>query len=156
MDLGKHKKGEKITVSLDCGSIDANESYFEIYAYSIDKNVLDSAYDFLNAGKLNVTSYSDTQIEGTIDAHYNGTLYTSIPYDEGWSITIDGEEVKPVKIGNSQLACGIVQGKHTVKFKYTPKGIKYGVAISGAAWLGVIAYCLIKKFRKKKDKPSVC
>lgn len=156
MDLGKHKKGEKITVSLDCGSIDANESYFEIYAYSIDKNVLDSAYDFLNAGKLNVTSYSDTQIDGTIDARYNGTLYTSIPYDEGWSITIDGEEVKPIKIGNSQLACGIVQGKHTVKFKYTPKGMKYGVAISGAAWLGVIAYCLIKRFRKKNDKSSVC
>ena len=62
MDLGKHKKGEKITVSLDCGSIDANESYFEIYAYSIDKNVLDSAYDFLNAGKLNVTSYSDNRV----------------------------------------------------------------------------------------------
>ncbi len=154
MDLGKHKKGEEITVSLDCGNIESADSYFEIYAYNIDKDVFSSAYDLLKQGALNITDYSDTKVEGTVNAGYDGFLYSSIPYDEGWSVYIDGEKVKTFETGDCQLTAAVKAGKHTVKYKYTPKGMKYGLIISALAWICIFAFIFYKKkiFKNKSKK----
>lgn len=151
MDLGKHNSGDEVTISLECGSIDAESSYFEIYAYNIDKDVFESAYELLSLGALDITSYSDTKIEGKINSGYDGILYTSIPYDEGWSVYIDGIKAETYAIGGCQLAADITEGEHTVEMKYSPKGIKYGLLITAAAWVCVIAVFIAKKRRFKKE-----
>ncbi|MBQ9516774.1 MAG: YfhO family protein [Eubacterium sp.] len=154
MDLGKHKKGEQIRVELSLAGMETDSSIVDFYAYSIDKDVFESAYDVLKNGKMDVTKHGDTFIEGTVNAGFDGYLYTSIPYDEGWSVYIDGEKVKTFEIGDCMLATTIKPGKHTVKYKFTPKGLKYGVVISAAAWLCVIVLCvyrfLVRKGRKKQ------
>lgn len=149
LDLGVHKEGDEITVSIDCGSIDVDDSYFEIYAYNIDKEVFESAYDMLSQGGLNVTSHTQTKIEGTIDAGFDGYLYTSIPYDEGWSVYIDGQQVKTFKTGDCQLTTTIKKGTHTVTYKYMPKGMKEGALISALSLIAAGAYVVLKR---KKDK----
>lgn len=149
LDLGVHNEGEEIRIELDCSSLDTG-SYFDIYAYTINNSNFAEAYDKLKANSLNVTSYSDTRIEGTINASYNGYLYTSIPSDEGWSIYIDGKEQNTFDIGDSMLATSITKGEHSVVMKYSPKGFKYGVVISVASWCCVAAYFIIRKIFKKK------
>ncbi|MFR5876474.1 MAG: YfhO family protein [Eubacterium sp.] len=156
MDLGKHNKGDEIKISLDCGSIDTDSSYFEIYAYNIDKNIFESAFDMLSLGALNITSYSDTKIEGTINAGYEGILYTSIPYDEGWNVYIDGNKVNAYAIGDSQLAADISEGEHKVLLKYSPKGIKYGLLITIAAWICVIAILIVQKRKSGRNNTLIC
>jgi uncharacterized membrane protein YfhO len=156
MDLGKHKEGEEINITLDCSNIDASNSSFEIYAYNIDKEVFESAYEMLELGAMKISSYSDTKIEGTIDAGYDGVLYTSIPYDEGWSVYIDGEKVNTYSIGDCQLVTDITQGEHTVTLKYSPKGLKYGLLITALGWLSVIALFIFKKRKPKSDNITIC
>ncbi len=149
MDLGMHNKGDKIRVEMSLAGMESDSSIVDFYAYSIDKDVFESAYDVLQNGKMNVTDYSDTSIEGTVDAGFNGYLYTSIPYDEGWSVYIDGEKVKTFEIGDCMLATTIKAGKHSVKYKFTPKGMKYGIVISSAAWLCVIVYAVYRILAKR-------
>ncbi len=149
IDLGSHKKGEKIIASLSLSGTDSDSSYFEIYSYSVDKEVLDSAYELLKLGTIDVTSFSSTDIHGTINAGYDGYIYTSIPYDEGWSIYIDGVKAKAIKVGDSQLCAYIKQGKHEVRFKYTPKGLKLGFAVSAATWIALLLIFLYKKTKLK-------
>lgn len=156
MDLGMHNKGDEILISIDCGSIESDSSYFDIYAYSIDKSVVESAYDMLNASSLQITSHSDTDIKGTVEAGYDGYLYTSIPYDEGWSVYIDGQKAKTFKVGGCQLATTIKAGKYEVRLKYTPKGLLYGLVISGTAWLVIIALAIINKRSKNDDSIKIC
>lgn len=148
-DLGYHKKGDEITISINCGNIESEGSMFEIYAYNVDNDVFKAAYDILNAGALNIESFSETGIKGTIHAGYDGFLYTSIPFDKGWKVYIDGKEVKTFDIGDCQLAAALPQGEHKIEFKYSPKGQKIGFAISAAAWLLIIIYFV---FRKNKSK----
>lgn len=155
MDLGVHNEGEEISIELDCSSIDSG-SYFDIYAYTINNNNLDIAYKNLKTGALNITNYSDTKIEGTIDAKYDGFLYTSIPYYEGWSIYVDGKKQKTFEVGDAMLATTINHGEHTVTMKYSPKGFKYGVVISIAAWCCVGAYFIIKRIFYKKKSKEIC
>ncbi|MBQ7203520.1 MAG: YfhO family protein [Eubacterium sp.] len=154
MDLGKHKKGDEIRIELSLGDMETDSSTFEIYAYNINKDVFTSAYDMLKTGAINVTSYNDTTIEGTVEAGYNGYLFSSIPYDESWSVYIDGEKVKTFEVGDSMLTTTIKKGKHTVKYKYSPKGLNYGLVITGATWLCILvygAYIVLTKKGKKKN-----
>lgn len=150
LDLGYHKAGDEIKAILDLNGITSSSASFNIYAYNIDDTVLESAYEMLSLGQMNIEKHSDTKLEGTIDAEYDGYLYTSIPYDEGWKIYIDGHEVKTFEIGESQLASTIKQGKHKIKLVYSPKGLTYGLPISAAAWVGVFGYELLKRIKKSK------
>lgn len=152
MDLGYHEKGDEITIAVDCSPTETDESYFELYAYTTDKDVLDSAYELLSAGALQVESHSDTKIDGTINAGYDGFLYTSIPYDESWSVYIDGKKAQTFEIGESQLATTIQHGEHKISFRYSPKGMKYGIIISAAVWTGIGIYTVLYRIKKKKNK----
>ncbi len=155
MDLGKRKKGEKIRISLDCSTMESDSSYFEIYAYNIDYDKFVSAHELLKLGAMDITEYSDTSIKGTVNAGYNGYLYTSIPYDEGWSIYIDGAKQSLIKLSDAQLACEITKGKHTVEFKYTPKGLLYGGAATAAGWSGIGLYYILKHLSKKRKSKTL-
>ncbi len=59
----------------------------------------------LSAGGLNVTSYSDTRITGTITADKSGLMFTSIPYDKSWTVYVDGTPVSTQKVGDAFLGC---------------------------------------------------
>ncbi|MBE6719889.1 MAG: hypothetical protein E7571_04415 [Ruminococcaceae bacterium] len=159
MDLGKHEKGDKVRIELSLAGMDTDSSVVDIYAYNIDKDVFKSAYELLNTGAMDVTSHSDTEICGTVNAGFDGYLYSSIPYDEGWSVYVDGEKAEIFDLGNCQIAVPVKEGKHEVRYKFTPKGLKYGVVISGAAWLCVIVYgiycTVVKKSKKRKTKENI-
>ncbi len=154
MDLGKHKKGDIVTASLECGSIDTDSSFFEIYAYNVDSEVFESAYEILDMGKMNIEKHSQTAIEGTVKAGYDGYLYTSIPFDKGWSIYIDGKKTETFKLGECQLACKIKEGEHKVKLKFEPRGFKYGVIITAVSYLSLIAFLVLRKRKKRLQKQN--
>ena len=122
--------------------------------------MLKSAYETLEQGQLEITNHSDTKLEGKINAPYNGYIYTSIPYDSGWSVYVDGEKTEPEALGKGrkdqsdedtcQLIIPISEGEHTVKLKYAPNGIKPGAAISTVTLLILIAAVAIKKRYDKR------
>ncbi len=149
LDLGKHNAGDEIKASIDLNGVTSNSASFSIYAYNIDNTVLNSAYEMLSLGKMNIKKHSDTKIEGTINAGYDGYLYTSIPYDEGWTIYIDNHAVKTFEIGDSQLGAAIKQGEHDIKMVYSPKGLTYGLPISACGWIGIFGYGLLKRKKAK-------
>lgn len=155
-DLGYHDKGESIRVSLDLAGSDSGDSTLKFYAYNVDNDVLNSAYEMLELGAMNVTNHTDTKIEGTVNAGYNGYIYTSIPYDEAWKVYVDGNETEVQALGKGrgedsntdacQLIIPITQGEHEITMKYRPGGIMLGCIISAAGILLLILSYLLKKW----------
>lgn len=150
LDLGFHNAGDEIKASIDLNGVSSTSASFDIYAYNIDNDVFESAYEMLSLGQLKVTNYSDTVIEGKLNAGFDGYLYTSIPYDEGWNIYIDGQKVKTFSVGDCQLATNVKHGEHTIKMVYTPKGLRLGIAISALAWLLIIIGAVLSKVLKRR------
>lgn len=97
---------------------------------------------------MEVSKHTDTVLSGKITASENSILYSSIPYDEGWSVYIDGEKTETFKIGGSQLGVMIKPGEHSVKYVYTPKGVYLGAGISAGALISTAAIFVI--YRRKK------
>lgn len=153
LDIGRHKKGEVISVDITISSGDSG--YIDFYAYGFDEAEFQRGYDRLKADSLQVKSFTDTKISGTIDVSDNGILYTSIPYDEGWTVTVDGKEIDKkdlLAIGDALLAIRIDGGSHTIELSYTPKGMFIGIGISVFA-LAVVILLLFWN-RSKGQKPA--
>ncbi|MCD7722365.1 MAG: YfhO family protein [Clostridiales bacterium] len=148
LDLGYFAAGEQAVISLNCADCESSGS-FTIYAYTLNQAVFELGYASLLSGALSITDYSNTSIEGTLTAVENCVLYTSIPYDEGWSVYVDGEKAETFEIGSCQLGIMLKPGEHTVKFKYTPRGAAAGAALSTAA---AIALGGVYIYMRKKNR----
>ena len=155
LDMGYYSAGDEIKISLDCGSADSDECYAEIYVYSADSKVLESGYKKLAESSLNIEQFSDTKIEGTITVTENSCLYSSIPYDKGWKVYIDGEEAESFEIGGAMLGTMIKPGEHTVEYRYVPRGMTVGIIISGATLAGVCGYMIYEKLKRKSSNSEL-
>lgn len=129
------------------------------YGYAFDKDSWAVDYELLNSQPLIISSFEDTEIKGNVTANSSGLLYTSIPYDEGWSIYVDGKKVKSIAIcGDALTGVYVSSGTHSIVFKYTPKGLIPGIVISIVCLLILLGIIfkknLLKLIYKLKEKPA--
>ena len=104
---------------------------------------------YLAAQGLRITSWKDTCIEGEICCPEAGILFTTLPDDGGWQIEIDGEAQKVITVCSYLCAARIREGKHAVRFRYTPPGFRAGLAVSGVCLLFLMGDAA-RRHRKKK------
>ncbi|MGN0463464.1 MAG: YfhO family protein [Acutalibacteraceae bacterium] len=155
LDIGEIKKGSRFTAIVP---ITSSNGMLTFHACYLNKAAFAEGYEKLKATSISYDSFTDTSIEGSFTAKGTQILMTSIPYDSGWSVYIDGKKVDKndiVTIGDSMLGVNVTDGRHTIKMLYTPTGFKLGVAISIFTLiilLAAIAVCVIlrKKGRKMK------
>lgn len=81
--------------------------------------------------KMDILEYKkDDYIKGEVISGENEVLFTTIPYDKGWSVLIDGESVEIDKVYDTFIGVDLPSGKHTIEFTYCPPGLKESFPIS--------------------------
>ena len=92
IDCGIVNEGQEINVSFN---IPASESgSYNVFVVGFDSDTFVYQYDILNQNTFNIEHFEDTNIKGTISVDEDGLFFTSIPYDKGWHLKIDGKEVE--------------------------------------------------------------
>ena len=150
LDLGKFDEGEAVNVTIP---FERENGYVYFYAYTLNEKVFQKGYQVLSDGGMTVTAHTDTQIDGSFSAKERGILYTSIPFDTGWSVEIDGEPVPEtdlVKIGDALLGVRVRRGNHDISFKYQIPGMHTGLLISCFTAILCAVYLLLQFLRKKR------
>ena len=85
----------------------------------------------LNAKALNITSHNHNRVTGYFkNTESNQILFTTIPFDEGWHVFINGKEVKTFKNLDSLLAFDLPIGDLEIELYFIPKGFTIGLIIS--------------------------
>ena len=74
------------------------------------------------------TSYTSTSVDATITASADGRVVTTIPYDTGWTVTVDGNTVDMTAFKDTFVSFEISEGTHTIRLDYTPDGFYLGLA----------------------------
>jgi len=87
------------------------------------------------AGKNSFTSVITLEKENLI--------FYSIPYDEGWSATVNGEPVQIEKVNKGFMAVKGEAGENTVVFTYTTPGLATGALVSLVSLIVLIGYMVI-------------
>ena len=92
-------------------------------------------------------SISTDESAGTVTVSESGVLFTGIPYEEGWSITVDGEEQTTLLADEGFQAVYLPSGTHTISIKYVCPLFKEGVMVSAA---GIIVFILLLIIRRRR------
>lgn len=155
LDLGRYNENETISITIP---YEAASGTVKIFLYTINDEVFKDGYELLSEGQILTEKFEDNYIKGTVVTRNDGILYTSIPYDKGWSVYIDGSKVNEEdihKIGQAMLGVNISRGSHIVEFKYDAPGLKIGIIISIFTLLILILLTLCIRFRRKNRKKPI-
>ncbi|MDR1205485.1 MAG: YfhO family protein [Peptococcaceae bacterium] len=139
--------GESVRFEVDLD--DADTGMFYMYAYRFNEAAYRPVYEQLRSQGLDVTSYTDTGLEGRVRADHPGILFTSVGYDDGWTVRVDGEKVRAISLGDGALlALELPAGDHEIQFRYRTRGLIPGAVITLAAAAGL--FFLSWRGRKQK------
>lgn len=126
VEIGYCDSGEEVTLTAP----DSKES-FNASVYRFSEKGLAAVYDKLSANAWQLTKWTDTTLEGTITCEEEGLMMTSIPYEEGWQIWVDGKKqsAEPM-FDDTFIGVTVTPGTHTVVIKYVPEGLQTGMLLT--------------------------
>lgn len=151
--VSQEKKDDKIEIRNDCGSIvnlgemDSGTEFTVTIEYkegkggsvvshvcTMDEAVWQDAYKMLSASMLDVTDYGDSCLKGTIDVQEDGVFVTSVPYEAGWKLKVDGHtrEINEL-IGGAWISTSLSAGEHQIELSFRPPGLIAGLLITLAS-----------------------
>lgn len=150
VSIGTCQAGETVTIHITYEGEEAGN--ITAYAYGLNQAAWDRAYARLSDETLQVTSHSDTSIEGTIEVMEDGVFLTSVPYEKGWTLKIDGKEQEIDPLGDAFVAAPLKAGTHKVELTYMPDGLIPGILMTLCGIGILIALSMIR--RRKGEKGS--
>lgn len=142
LDIGYVTPTDNIEVTCDSG--------MNLTAYSLDSDKFIKAYNILNSESYQVEKFDDTHFKGTITVSEDKTLLFSIPFDDGWSIYIDGKKVDSYMWKKALLCADITTGTHTVELKYRPVNLILGCFITAFSIIILIGIYIFSRLIKKR------
>lgn len=112
----------------------------EMYTKELTKDILQNVEIGIN------------EITGTISAQENKLLVLSIPYQNGWTAYVDGEQVDLERVNIMYMGIPLEVGEHTIRLEFEIHGVKAALVImpASAAFFGVLL--IIRQLRKKRDR----
>ncbi len=149
-DLGICKIGDEIRVDFD---VDAQKSgYFEIELVRFNEENFAKYVDVLRQEAMVVEEVDDTYLRARIDVKSSGLLYTSIPYEKGFTVKVDGREVMLRTFNDAFIMLPLSVGEHIIEFSYSPQGFELGAIISATALAGLVIFSFFLYLKKKKRR----
>lgn len=140
--------GDVITVRLSCKSGESGTMTVE--GAILDAGVFRSGQRLLNESVLELTSFRNTLVEGTIHCNRDGLLYTSIPQDGNWKVYVDGHLVEHTLVGDVMTGVMLQKGTHDIRFQYHNEAFSIGWKISGICCMLFVICALTTANRKGK------
>lgn len=146
VSLGYYEKDEPVNVTISLMDDDLTLYTHYNYVWYIDSEAFDAAFETLKSNpQFNVTEYTEDHLIGTISTSKEAqTIQTTIPYDKGWKIYLDGAEVETFKTLDALIAFNIDSaGEHSLEMRYDPDIYKIGAVISITALIIFAVICLL-------------
>ncbi len=102
-----------------------NEAYIEFPEEYFDQWYESISHDFIKGFEIG-TNY----FRGNFDSNKEQWMVTSIAYDKGWSVRINGELVEVEKVNGGFIGFKIPSGELRIEAQYFPDALKLGALIS--------------------------
>jgi len=121
-------------------SIEAIVEPLIVYSSCIDDMVDGAAYDIV---------VSDNTISGKVNGAEKRIVCLTVPFSEGWKLTVDGEQKEIIRVNTYQMGFVVEKGLHSFVMHYASPGLKAGVACSLVGWLLFMCYNVVIRKKRK-------
>ncbi len=148
MNIGKFihlKKGDKLKVTYTAteGNMVSDSDFkFDLF----DLNLYEKNIKKLSTNLWDVKENDGHLVSGSIvSTKEKNIFFTSIPYEEGFEITVDGKKVKPIKVFDTFVGLELTEGTNFITVDYFPKGLNIGLIVSSGTLIIFVGYYIIKR-----------
>ncbi|MGX7109254.1 YfhO family protein [Facklamia miroungae] len=117
--------------------------------YRMNQSKVNQLIDERQVEALKVTKWGSNFVKGEINIIDSPWVFTSIPFDTGWQVKVDGKLVEDKKIWDSLLAFEVEPGNHQIELVFRPRGLLLGAGITSIAVIGVLSWVLLERKYKK-------
>lgn len=140
------------TVSIEVaeGYTDMPQDNEPVY-YALNLEAFKQIISELKASEFTPTVFKDGAVEGEYTANNDGNLLLSVPYDEGWIVTINGAAAELTPAADKGLSCLNVQkGSNKIVMTYKTPGAVAGLTVSLATAAALVAAGLYARHKKSR------
>ena len=121
----------EVTVQMAAATDNPSLEGVDCLVYALDVDVWNVLYEKLTSQQMTVASSADGDVSGAYSAADDGWLLLSIPYDEGWTVRVNGETVnaRPA-FGGGMMAVAVQKGDNELRMSYVSPGFFEGLGIT--------------------------
>lgn len=143
--IGHAEAGDTVNIKIELKH--GKDSDIGVKLKGFNTEEWEKAYKLLSDEMLQVTEYSDTKVKGTITAKTENLMMTSIPYEKGWSVKVDGQKAEVIPVCNAFCGINLSAGTHEIEFSYFPAGLTTGIILTVLSIAILITLIILKKRR---------
>lgn len=148
--LGHFEEGQTVHVS-----ITSNDDVFRFvdinFAY-LDAETFERQFEDVDTAGVDVVSVSNGHVVLSSDLDDDRMVLTTVPYEKGWTLTIDGQPAEITAYGDALIGIDCGKGHHDIVLDFNPPGLKTGGMISIVGIVGTILFALADNRRKVPQK----
>jgi hypothetical protein len=150
VEVGLLDAGNEVVIELWLNSEGAGPYDFRMRAYAMDMGVYNRVVSVMKDRQLSVSSFRDGYVKGDIVSPDRGLMMTTIPYDAGWTVRLDGQAVSTLPVDDGLLAVDLPQGTHQVEMRFLPRGFALGAGMSLGSLLVLVLLVVVRGRRWKQ------
>lgn len=146
---GIYRTGYARWLSPSVFNIPVNEDrdYYKVVLHSKQKLDLDDGAEQFEKYTPDVMDIENGSAEIVVNAKEGQSLFTSIPYCDGWTVKVNGQKVQPDKVVDSLYSISLVEGENVVEMKFHVKYAGAGIACS---IIGIAMLVFAEFYRKRR------
>ena len=130
---------------------DVDEEYTDaLLTFFYDDQELEEDTAALRGNALTSFVKTKSGFEATAVLQHDNLMFFSIPYDEGWSATVNGKRVDVERVNKGFMAVPVESGENVIEFTYKTPALSLGVIITVFALVVWLLYTVISALLYKK------
>lgn len=111
-----------------------------ISIYQLNLEVFEQQIDQLKQNQIQLYQKNKNKIVGKINSLEASHVLLTIPYDLGWTLSIDGKKQEYQKALDYFITFDISQGEHIIELIYIPQLWKEGLIVSFVSFICILLY----------------
>lgn len=155
--LGRFAEDEEISFIVTITDKKNEVLYKDVMFRWLDEELFEEALETVRSqGTLEIDSWSEDHIKGSINAQRDGIMFTTISWEPGWTIKVDGVKTEPVKVCDALIGVPMTAGEHEIEMTFFPEGLSVGIicTISGIISIIIIGISERDEDRKRKKEQA--
>lgn len=148
MYIGEFEVGDTVQIRVQKGENLGTEGY-GFSAATLQMEQFSGMMRDIQSGGLNVSMMQKNRLKAEYENSEASRILLTIPYEKGWNIRVNGEEVPYEKAANAFISLKVPAGKSVIEMDYDVPGVKEGFVISG---LAIAVFIVLEQMRKKRKR----
>lgn len=141
--IGSFEIGEVVNISVvtDVEKLSFNNISFAYF----DSDSFVEMFERIDKTGVEVIDAQNGVVDLKTNIDSGNIIITSIPYDNGWTASLDGNDLEIIPYQNATIALRVPTGEHDVRLTFVAPGLKVGALFSILGLVMCIALILIKE-----------